>query len=63
MRKFVPSGPAQIRGLTPGQHSCKETSQQWRDAGYNVSPLAGPGNEPAPTASIAMSSAPIGRSI
>ena len=47
MQKLVQSGPAQIRGLAPGQHSCEETSQQWRDASDNVSDLASPVNEPS----------------
>ena len=40
------NGGAQLRGLTPGQHSSKETSQQWRAVGDTVSNSTGPGIEP-----------------
>ena len=40
------TGGAHLRGLAPGQHSSKETSQQWRAVGYTVSDLTGPVIEP-----------------
>ena len=34
--KRVTSGGSHLRGLTPGLHSSKETSQRWQAVGDNV---------------------------
>ena len=39
--KRVTSGGIHLRGLAPGQHSSKETSQWWRAVGDTVSDLTG----------------------
>ena len=49
----VASGGARPRGLTPGQRSSEETSQQQRAVGYSVSDLTGLGIELRPPTSIA----------
>ena len=44
-----------LRGLAPGQHRSKETSQRWRAAVDAAPNLTGPGIEPKPSAPLAMS--------
>ena len=44
--KRVTSGEAHLRGLAPGQHSSKETSQRWRAVYDTVSNLISLATEP-----------------
>ena len=44
--KRLTSGGVYLRGLAPGQHFSKETSQRWRAVGGNATYLADPGFEP-----------------
>ena len=45
-RSVVASGGGRLRGLAPGQHSSKESSQRLRAVGYAVSDLTCRGIEP-----------------
>ena len=44
--KRVTNGGVHLRGVAPGQHISKETSQRWRSIGCTVSNLTGPKIEP-----------------